>query len=56
MSYRILRKLQGNEQLNEPIEENDPVDEFSDTSIKKKQFNINRYDLVSEIREIKQGL
>lgn len=53
MSYRILRKLQGNE-----LEIKDPIDEISDgadadydsTSIgsqTRKKININRFDLVS---------
>lgn len=57
MSYRILRKLQGNElEIKEQIDEvSDGGDADYDTNStssqnrnSKKQLNINRYDLVSE--------
>lgn len=60
MSYRILRKLQGNE-----LEIKDPIDEISDGadadydtnsvgSQTRKKININRFDLVSTIIEYLQ--
>lgn len=58
MSYRILRKLQGNElEIKEQIDEvSDGGDADYDTNStssqnrnnSKKQLNINRYDLVRE--------
>lgn len=51
MSSRVLRKLQGdNKELPDEVSDNE-----GDVSLtggaRKKQFNINRYDLVSEINE-----
>lgn len=44
MSSRVLRKLQGEKDLNEDLSDNDvdvPVG-----GARRKQLNINRYDLV----------
>lgn len=44
MSTRVLRKLQGDKELNEEI--SDPDNDLPIGGARRKQLNVNRYDLV----------
>lgn len=51
MSSRVLRKLQGdNKELPDEVSDNE-ADLSLTGGVRKKQFNINRYDLVRIIKE-----
>lgn len=46
MSSRVLRKLQGNKELNEELSDADQESDLPVGGARRKQLNINRYDLV----------
>ena len=47
MSSRVLRKLQGEKELNDEISDNDGDLPATSGGARRKQLNVNRYDLVS---------
>lgn len=51
MSSRVLRKLQGEKDLNEEISDNE-IDAPISSGARRKQLNLNRYDLVSEFKAL----
>lgn len=59
MSSRVLRKVQSERQKGSPENENEPLsDTESDLPIggaRRKQFNVNRYDLVSFLNRVCLG-
>lgn len=47
MSSRVLRKIQGDTELNDEVSDNEIENELPSGGARRKQLNVNRYDLVS---------
>lgn len=46
MSSRVLRKLQGDQDLKTAEDTSETESDLASSGVRKKQFNVNRYDLV----------